>query len=92
MYFQVAFNFNLIHKTKYYLDHNLIGNPISNMLSPSLGITKYIVSLGPQVPYMECRELDDLSNPIFIQVQCTYQQQQRPSHWVGPEVVVGLSP
>jgi hypothetical protein len=66
------------------------------MLSPSLGITKEIVSRGPQVPDMECRESDDLSiaseGPSFLQVQSTYRQQQRPSHWPGPEVAVGLAP
>jgi hypothetical protein len=42
-----------------------------DMLSPILGITKEIMSQGPQVLDMECREPDDLSmapeGPSFLQ-------------------------
>jgi hypothetical protein len=66
------------------------------MLSPRLGITKEIMSRGPQVPYMECQDSDNLSialeGPSFIQVQSTYRQQHHPSHWPGPEVAMGLAP
>jgi hypothetical protein len=68
----------------------------SGFLSPILGITKEIMSRGPQVLDMEYREPYDLSlaleGPSFLQVPPIYQQQQHPSHRPDSEVAVGLAP
>jgi hypothetical protein len=65
------------------------------MLRPNLGITKEIMSRGPQVLDMECRELDDLSmaleGPSFLHV-VPYHQQQYSSHRLGPEMAMSLAP
>jgi hypothetical protein len=45
-------------------------SPFRGLLSPILGITKEIMSRGPQVLEMECRESDDLNlaleGPSFL--------------------------
>jgi hypothetical protein len=65
-------------------------------VTPNLGVTKEIMSRGPQVVDMECREPDGqsiaLEGPFFSLMHPTHHQQQHPPHRPGSHKAMGLAP
>ena len=74
------------------------GKSPSNMhsITPNLGVTKEIMSRGPQVVDIEYRELDvqsiALEGPFLSLMHPTHHQQQHPPHWPGSHKAVGFAP